>query len=208
MQSYGVHDYLLPHGVGGAYTAAWVTPEGAQWQGNNLFAILNPNSVAYDPDQAEDALIMCATIIKNDVLCLVNNQSVGNKFITSCRKDESEDAIVERISDAVECSLKDFDNAVFDFFIFINTKRHIVTVVEMSKKQDHQLLSLCSHDGAGSLGVIWTEEFLRLAGTIAGVENPDFGYMTVRFQPFVPVSEDIKQEREQFAWENYWREIN
>lgn len=196
IQSYGIHDYLLPEGVGGAFVAAWVTPSGARWQGDHLYVIHDAV-----PNPAE--MVVCATIVRDGVLCLVNNKAGSNKLITSTHWNENEHAITARVEAAGKNSLETFDNATFDYFISINKSKHIVTVVEMCGEQHHGLISLYAHKIDETIGVVWTEDMLRIANTIAGVENPDPLHMTLGFQPFIALSEELQQEREQFAWEGF-----
>ena len=90
VQSYGVHDYLLPEGVGGAFVAAWVTPTGAQWQRDHL-------DVMHDTVPTSGEIVMCATMVRDGVLCLVNNQTGSSKLITWPGWRESEQAVSARI---------------------------------------------------------------------------------------------------------------
>ncbi|HJV25883.1 MAG TPA: hypothetical protein VJ673_09350 [Aromatoleum sp.] len=196
MQSYSVHDYLLPRGVGGAFVAAWVTPSGARWQGDHLYVIHDAV-----PNPAD--MIMCATMVRDDVLCLVNNQTGNTKLITWPHRSESEHALTTRVEAAGNKSLGTFDDAAFDYFISINKHKHVVTVLEMCGEQHTALVSLCAHGIDGKLGVVWTEELLRIVNTIAGIEAPEHLHMTLGFQPFIELNLEHQQEREQFAWESF-----
>lgn len=195
LQSYGVHDYLLQHGVGGAFVAAWVTPTGARWQGSHLYVIHGEIPAFEDP--------MCATSIRNDVLCLINNQTASTKILTWRRPSESEDETKARVDSVAEISVAAWDAGTFDYFISLNSAKHIVTVVEMRGHLHHTLVSLHAPHIDRRLGIIWTGEFVDRANTIAGVEKPDPGHMTLNFLSFIGISEDEQREREQFAWEKF-----
>lgn len=195
LQSYGVHDYLLPHGVGGAFVAAWVTQHGARWQGDHLYVIHG------EMPAMEDA--MCATMVRDDVLCLVNNQTGANKSITTRRLNESMSEAKSRSDSAIEGVVERWDSATFDYLISINTIKHIVTILEMCQKQHHDLLSLHAPQIDGRLGIVWTEAFVQLANKIEGVDSPDPGHMSFKFLPFKELSKEEQVAREQFAWEQF-----
>lgn len=193
LQSYGVHDYLLQHGVGGAFVAAWVTPTGARWQGSNLFVMHGEEPSYEDP--------MCATSIHEDVLCLVNNQAGSTKLLSWLRVNESSDETKARVDSASERCVAAWDAGTFDYFILLNRTRHVVTVVEMRGHLHHALVSFHAPHFDRKLGIVWTRELVSHANTIAGVDQPDQGYMSVWFFPYVGLGEGEQHEREQFAWE-------
>lgn len=199
LQSYGVHDYLPQHGVGGAFIAAWVTPDGVRWQGDHLY-VIHGEIPSFDD-------IMCATMIREEALCLVNNQISGTKVITSRRPLESDVDARARAKLAASNAEGSWDNAQFDYFVSINKSRHIVTVLEMRREQHHGLLSLHAPNMENSIGIVWSEAFVNLANKIEGVEEPSPEYMTVKFLPFREASEELRAAREQFAWEQFvdWR---
>lgn len=193
LQSYGVHDHLLQHGVGGAFVAAWVTPTGARWQGSHLFVMLGEEPSYEDP--------MCATSIHEDVLCLVNNQTESTKLLSWMLSNENTDDTKARFDSAAEKCIAAWDAGTFDYFILLNRTRHVVTVVEMRGHLHHALVSFHAPHFDRKLGIVWTRELVSHANTIAGVDQPDQGYMSVWFFPYVGLGEGAQHEREQFAWE-------
>ena len=199
LQSYGVHDYLPQHGVGGAFVAAWVTPEGARWQGDHLYVIHGEKPSFND--------LMCGTMVREDAICLVNNQIGGTKVLTRQRSPESQSLVQKRAESAASKAIDSWDNAKFDYFVSINKSKHIVTVLEMRGEQHHELLSLHAPNTDDSIGIVWSEVFVALANRMEGVEEPSPEYLTVRFLPFKEADEDLRAEREQFAWEQFidWR---
>jgi hypothetical protein len=96
-----------------------------------------------------------------------------------------------------------WDNAKFDYFVSLNKSRHIVTVLEMRREQHHELLSLHAPGIGENLGIVWTQEFLDRANKMEGLSEPDPEYFSVRFQPFKEVNQEIREERDQFAWEHF-----
>ncbi len=195
LQSYGVHDYLLPYGVGGAFVAAWVTPEGARWQGDHLYIVHGREPSSED--------LMCATMIRRDALCLVNNQIDSNKVIIMRRPLESDADIEARAELAISEALNAWDNAKFDYFVSINKSSHVVTVLEMRLEQHHELLSLHAPGMEDKLGIVWTKDFLNRTNIVEGLIEPNSECLSVRFQPFKEASEELQEERNQFAWQNF-----
>ncbi|MDT7523084.1 hypothetical protein RAE21_11775 [Rhodoferax sp. TBRC 17198] len=195
LQSYGVHDYLLKYGVGGAFVAAWVTPAGARWQGDHLYQIHGEIPVFEDP--------MCATMVRDDLLCLINNQTNSNKLVGWARPSHSPEETNARGDAALKTCLAAWDSGTFDYFISINSAKHIVTIVEMRGNQHHALVSLHVSHIAERLGIVWTMELIARANTIALDGEPDSGHMTVNFFPFQELSTEEQFEREQFGWEGF-----
>lgn len=195
LQSYGIHDYLPQHGVGGAFVAAWVTPTGARWQGDHLYLIHGETPAFDDP--------MCATMVRNDLLCLVNNQTDSTKTMGWTHPSDSQDEVKARADAVVKACEVAWDSGTFDYFISINSIKHIVTVIEMRGHLHHSLVSLHASHIARRLGIVWTEALINYANTIAGEDDPDSGHMTVWFFPFIEISGEAQCEREQFGWESF-----
>ncbi|WEE79719.1 hypothetical protein LZ683_10320 [Comamonas testosteroni] len=195
LQSYGANEYLLPYGVGGAFVAAWVTPSGARWQGDHLYVMHGERPEMEDP--------ACATLVRNDVLCLVNNQSKSTKAIPLRCQNESDSDVMARSEASAESAEEIWDSATFDYFISINTSKHIVTVVEMCRNQHHLLLSLHAPQMAERLGVVWTELFREIVNKIDGADVEDPEFMCVKFLPFIEIPIAIQEARDQFAWEQF-----
>lgn len=186
LQSYGVHDYLLPYGIGGAFVGAWVTSNGARWQGDNLF-IVHQSQI----DAGE--LVMCAVMVRDNALCLIGNQAEVTKVLTT-RKRHSRDKALDHGDKAIE----QYDRALFDYVISINSIKHIVTVVEMSQNRHHILLSL-HPAAAGTIGMLWTEKLREIVNTFAGVAEPDGNEMTLGFIPFMPLPSEYQIQRDSMA---------
>ncbi|KVM45661.1 hypothetical protein WJ58_31085 [Burkholderia ubonensis] len=195
LQSYGVHDYLVPHGVGGAFVAAWVTSTGARWQGDHLYLIHGETPDFDDP--------MCATMVRDDVVCLVNNQTSGTKLITYLRPSENQEKVKSRAEAAASKAVDSWDDATFDYFVSINSSKHVVTILEMCRKQHHDLLSLHAPRIENKIGIVWTDAFVQLANKLEGVKDPSPEYMSVRFLPFSEPDEEVRAERDQFAWKQF-----
>lgn len=195
LQSYGATEYLLQYGVGGAFVGAWITPSGARWQGDHLYVMHGETPAMEDPS--------CATIVRNDVLCLVNNQTGATKSITRIRQNESTSEAKNRSEAASESAVDFWDRATFDYFVSINTHKHIVTVVEMCKRQHHKILSLHAPAIERRLGILWSDAFLQFVNSIEGVDTHDPELMSIKFLPFYEISKEEEDEREQISWERF-----
>lgn len=191
LQSYVIHDYLLERGAGGAFVGAWITEAGARWQGDHLFVVHGDKP---DPDN----LILCGTFIRDSSICLVTNQDENVQISRGRFKRKSTDSV--RAS-PMDMAIGDFDCGSFDYFISINSQKHIVTIIEMNRFRHHRLVSICPQSGRGTLGIIWTERLLEIVKTFAGVEKPDGQELTLGFLTFSPIPEDEASMRDKFAEE-------
>lgn len=186
LQSYGVHDYLLPHGVGGAFVGAWVTPSGARWQGDNFFVVHHSQIDAVE-------LVMCAVMVRENTLCLIGNQAEVNKVLTTRKRKD-------RAPSYADDAIKQYDRAMFDYFISINSSKHIITIVEMRQSRHHVLLSLRPAE-TGTIGILWSEKLREIVNNFAGVDEPDGQEMTLGFIPFMPVPLEYQLKRDAIAEE-------
>lgn len=186
VQSYGVHDQLVDQGIGGSFLGAWVTPEGAQWQRDTLYA-------THQADVNADEAVMCGVMVRPGFACLISNKTDVVKVIT-VGKDYPDSALLEDADEVIA----QFDRAGFDYFVSINSQTHIVTVIEMRQSLHHALLSLRPAE-TGTIGITWTEQLRKIANTVAGVSNPDGQELTLYFIEYLPISADEQRLRDQFA---------
>ncbi|NHZ44917.1 hypothetical protein [Massilia aquatica] len=186
VQSYGVHDNLVEQGIGGAFLGAWVTPDGAQWQRDALYAV-------HRADVKAAEAIMCGVSVRPRFACLISNQTDVVKIITVGKDDPGTSVTAE--ADEVTAQ---FDSALFDYVISINSEKHIVTVIEMKRSRHHRLLSLRPGD-TGTIGITWTEQLIAMANTVAGVPSPDGQELTLYVIPFLGISPGEQAHRDRFA---------
>lgn len=187
LQSYGVHDQLLDRGIGGAFLGAWVTPDGARWQHDALYAV-------HEPAIATGDAIFCGVLVRPGIACLVSNQTEEIKLITM-GEGQPDPATLALADEAIA----QFDHAIFDYFVSINSGKHIVTVIDMQRSRHHALLSIRAAATAGTIGITWTEALVNIVNTVAGVSEPDGQELTLYFLPYMPVAPDAGRQREQFA---------
>ena len=141
VQSYGVHDYVLADGVGGAFSGAWVTAAGASRQ-KSAFYVIHPRQ------PREENIIMCAVSAHSGALCLVNNTTGSSIGMSNVRQGESTAEARARIGRAVDEAHAEFDSAQFDFVVFINMSVHLISVFEMQRNRHHAYFYLDSFTDA------------------------------------------------------------
>jgi hypothetical protein len=121
LQSYGLHDYLMHDGVGGAFCGLFVSKDEIAWQKDNLF-------VLYDGSGDVQFTDMVFTIVRDNAL-------VVNSRITNCCPTFMDGLATEDY----EGWLRKWHHSVFlalsegryDYVIFLNERYPIVTVVEL-----------------------------------------------------------------------------
>lgn len=190
LQSYVTHDYLLERGVGGAFVGGWITQAGTRWQGDHLYVVHSDVPLA-------ESIDMCGTFIRDSSICLISNQ---NEVVQISRESHAKR---DRGSTAtsLDVAIRDFDHGLFDYFVSLNTQKHIVTVIEMNRSHHHRLVSICPQSSRAQLGIIWTEDLVGMARTFAGVEEPDGHELTLRFIPYIAITEYEASTRDEFASE-------
>jgi hypothetical protein len=194
LQSYGVHDYLLPDGIGGAFIGAWVTARGARWQTDNLF-------VVHGADMGSAGLTMCGVMVRQDVVTLIGNRAEVIKVLGRPVPGRQPSA-----SDLAEQAISQYDDAVFDYFVSINLERHVVTTIEMQRSRHHPYVALWPA-GGGTIGIMWTEKLLGIVDTIAGVPEPQGDEMTLYFFPHMPVPPELQEEIDAVASEREFERL-
>lgn len=187
LQSYGVHDQLLERGIGGAFLGAWITPEGPQWQHDTLYAVHAADIAATTP-------VFCGVLVRPGVASLISNQTEEIKLITMGEGAPGADILA-----SADAAIAQFDRGIFDYFVSINSSKHIVTVIDMQRARHHALLSIKPAATAGTIGVTWTEELAELVNTIAGASHPDGQELTLYYQQYQPVPAQEARRRDLFA---------
>ena len=195
LQNYGVHDYLLPQGIGRAFVSAWVTPGGARWQGDYLY-------VTYKGEPAfEDA--MCATMIRDNIVCLINNQASATKVLASKHLDGTEEERYKKCLAVAEVCVESWDKGIFDYLVVFNTAKRVVVVVEMCKHLHHPLISIHAVNFDAKIGFLWSDEIVEFSNKIKweGEISPDL--MTLYFFPFVKISDVEGRVRDELCWNSF-----
>ena len=184
VQSYGIHDYLIEKGVGGAFFGLRISLEGVRWQPDILYVLHSSNLKSENPD-------LSAVLIRKGVACLVNSIAGRNKFFAYPRQSETVDECTRRVEKASLDAIGSFDRGKFDFITFLNIGKHIVTVVEMRQSLTHRLLCVEPVAGSdGALGIYWSPELMHKVNTIPHRGDSPPPDMCLRWEPFSPLKPD------------------
>ena len=138
VQSYGIHDYLLQAGAGGAFVGLWIGPRFLQWQQDLLFILQR------DLDSTVD---MISSVIRDSVLIVRSNVSNACRYFG----DSINDGLSEEWKRRWWDEAFDFtEQGRFDFVILLNIAARIVTVVEMLKCGDSEHFRIHVRKGEGA----------------------------------------------------------
>ena len=137
LQSYGIHEDMISHGIGGTFTGIFVDQEGTHWQPDILYLRHNYLSEDLRPVVAgvrEDTLIT-RYVDEGGRVC-----SCG---ISQQRPDESTELTRQRMADA-RYELRDAaEAAIFDYVVFLSESTPgSVAVVELSGKSQHDMVEI------------------------------------------------------------------
>ncbi|WP_025565116.1 hypothetical protein [Psychromonas sp. SP041] len=147
LQSYGIHNYTIENGIGGAYTGLSVTSFGIEYQPDICYLISGENP-AFDTQKI-------ATVNVNEHSVCIINTDISDIVISNNNSDVSEECRLSLLED----SRNRFDNGEYKYFIFMNTFCHVVCIINMNFNHDHLLLSLdVREDKEGTLGLIVSTE--------------------------------------------------
>lgn len=145
LQSYGIHDYLLPNGVGGTFTGLCITSHSTSWQPDLLYLIDEPDRNIWPA---------IATCIRDQGLIV--NSTVTNEprvFMTDATGENDFTLWVQRWEGFAHSYIK---NKQFDFVVLLGLKHHVIIVVEMRRASESKLIRFC-HETAIKDGIDWFE---------------------------------------------------
>ena len=183
LQSYGLHHYMMESGVGGAFACAWIDGHGFHWQPDILY-VLNDDSI-------EDVSIVGVSI-REEVMSIFTNASGSNRILVNNNSDSSSDIFREQVERSFGDALKEFDDARFDFVVFLNYEKHIATVVEMNKEHKHQLVVVEPFPGfEGKIKISWSPTLVERVRNIPQAEDGSPPRdLCLRWEPFRQLTED------------------
>ena len=133
-QSYGMHNPLLTHGVGGAFVGAYVDAFGFHWQPDMAYQLVTPDEPPEYP--------VVFSFIRDDVLIVRSLLADGPPriFLNSLGEpDETSNARAWRVDGECLAALRELQ---FEYLVFLNTALPIVAVVEMARRSEHQYVIL------------------------------------------------------------------
>ncbi len=178
LQSYGIHNYTIGNGIGGAYTGVSVTSNGVEYQPDICYLISGENP-AFDSQKM-------ATVNANEHSVCIINTDIADVVISNFNSD---------VTDACRTSLLEksrdrFDNGEYKYFIFMNTFCHVVCIVNMDFSRDHLLLSIdVREERKGTLGLVVSTELQMMLNDGYKVSR-NLQDTTFNCIPFIPAPEE------------------
>lgn len=183
LQAYGIHNYTVESGIGGAYTGVSVSSDGLKLQPDICY-VLSGENVAFDTQR------IISVTVKNDHFCIVNSES-ETYVIPNASVDYQQNEA--RLLKSGKDSEAQFDTGKFKYYIFINTSRHSASVIHMNYNLNHEILSIDIQESApGTIGLIVSESLNRLNNdNYATVDTPKYAQIT--YTPYIPISTEQLQ---------------
>ncbi|MFQ1689248.1 hypothetical protein ACK39A_11860 [Aeromonas veronii] len=177
LQSYGIHNYTIENGIGGAYTGVSVTGSGVEYQPDICYLISGENP-------AFDSLKIAAVNANEHSVCIINTD-ISDIVISNKNSDVTE---LTQTSFSDSCRNK-FDRGEYKYFIFMNIYCHVVCIVDMNFSRHHLLLSLdVREDKEGTLGLIVSNDLQMMLND--GYQVPtNIQDTTFYCIPFIPAPE-------------------
>jgi hypothetical protein len=177
LQSYGIHNYTIENGIGGAYTGLSVTDSGVEYQPDICYLISGENP-------AFDSQKIAAVNTNEHSICIINTD-ISDIVISN----ENSDVTELCQTSFLDSSRNKFDRGEYKYFIFMNTFCHVVCIVHMNFSRHHLLLSLdVREDKEGTLGLIVSNELQMMLND--GYQVPtSIQDTTFHCIPFIPAPE-------------------
>lgn len=152
LQIYGMHNYTLDDGIGGAYTGVLVNDSGAHPQPDICY-VISGESVAFNTK------MLTSVHVDKDHFCIINTDTASVLIPNMGIDDETES---ERLKSSLISALDTFDSGKFKYYIFLNFSRHSAVIVNMENHLHHKFLSIDIRDELkGTIGLIVSEEFQK-----------------------------------------------
>jgi hypothetical protein len=131
-QSYGIHNPLLAHGVGGAFVGAFVDASGFHWQPDIGYLLFIPG----EPDFSEHAGVF--PFVRDGVLVVRSVLADGPHRIFITSFGEPLETALIRAKEVDQQSLAALRELRFDYLVFLNTGIPVVAVIEMGRRSEHR----------------------------------------------------------------------
>jgi hypothetical protein len=154
VQSYGIHTYLLQHGVGGFFAGIASGVDGVAWHPDIAYQL-------YDADQGEyfSTSEGVVSVVRENALAIRTNVAATPPSVFTVRLgDESEKSVSARAEAAYQACLERSRSGRFYAVAMINRRYPRVTLIEMRHQTRQRELVLDSElaltkDGVGLRGV-------------------------------------------------------
>ena len=159
LQSYGIHDYLVPDGVGGAFVGLSITPTGIHWQPDLLFVTFNAKEESQHVVGTcirENSLVICSTVA-----------DVNRIFRLDIDPADDVESWMSRMAAIAQSFIPD---GRFDYVIMLDTARWGVSVFEMKGNETSRMLSFgrLNEDGNSRLVMINPAAVARMQKPMPG----------------------------------------
>jgi hypothetical protein len=196
-QSYGVYDYTLPRGIGGAFTAISTGPDGIQWQPNTMYIFYRPEDLsgsiksqsAAAPSNLQGGPTMPTVFacVHHDVLVLRSSVADGGlRLLANSFEGEPRERALARAEAASRYALQVVSGEGADYLAFLCTAFRSITLCETlghpSQRHLVQRPSLSNEfDVVGSMSIS-----PELAGQMCE-RGPGNGWFGFRFRSYDPI---------------------
>lgn len=173
-QSYGVNNYTIEDGLGGAYSGLYITKECLKWQPDICYSIQWIDPSLRPP-------IITAVFIRDNNEYIINTNT-HNIVLSNSEKDE------KKLRDSFSTVIDSFDSGVFEYFIFINKYWHVATIIHMNRKLQHDFLFIDIQERKkGTIGMLIDSRLNDMCNDFheERVSSED---ITINHIPYIPIS--------------------
>lgn len=135
-QSFTIQNYLMEHGVGGAFCGIYVNGSGAHWLPDISYGLLSSHAVRLEEEaQARDMGALVTTLVRDDIFLVQSHDLGGITAFTATRDPVELDALPKDLYARTQAAATDARNTLVnlqcDFFTVISTSLTLVVVFEL-----------------------------------------------------------------------------
>ncbi|MGZ8191776.1 MAG: hypothetical protein ACXWTS_11200 [Methylococcaceae bacterium] len=179
LQSYGIHNYTIEKGIGGAYSGLYITKEKIHWQPDVYY-------LKHGDDPAFERNGFTSVHIRNNHKFIITDKF--NMVLSNLTKEKKLESDIDNINRLFEKDvINSFDRGVFKYIIFINTNRYVTTIVHMNYQFHHDYLCVDLQDNReGTVGLIISNHLCDIInGSHIPIESPN--YTNINYIPYIPI---------------------
>jgi hypothetical protein len=131
-QSYGIHDYLLRNGIGGAFCSIAAGPTGVDWQPDTTYLFYHSGMFTFPPSHSTEKGRTVVVCVHKGVLAL-RSTAAGQviRLMTNSDRDELPDAAQARLKEAQLYSNEVLLQQRAHYLVFLATDFHSITPCEV-----------------------------------------------------------------------------
>lgn len=181
LQSYGIHNYTIQNGIGGAYTGVMVDSTGVVHQPDTCFVISGEN-IAFETKK------IASVLVRKNCCCIINTD-ISDVVISNPLSNDDGELHLEFLGNA----RRSFDTGRFKYFVFINIKKHVVCIVDIDFKKNHNLMALdVREEKPATLGLMINDTLSRLLNYEDDEEASSDNCYCI-YVPYIPASDEAKE---------------